>query len=44
MRDMDEDVVYHDMYLVPISLAGIIKKRGRHFKSLSEPGFLDNEL
>jgi hypothetical protein len=27
MGDMAEQVVYHDMYLVPISLAGKIKTR-----------------
>jgi hypothetical protein len=43
MGDMDEEVAYHDAHLVQISLAGIIKKRGRHFKSQSKPSFLENE-
>jgi hypothetical protein len=40
---LGKEVTNHDIYLVPISLAGIIKKPSRNFKNPSEPSCLDNE-
>jgi hypothetical protein len=37
MRNIDEKVMYYKMYLIPILLAGIIKKRGWYFKSRVNP-------
>ena len=44
MRDMDEEVEYHDVHLVHTYIIGRDnKKLERHFKSPSKSSFLDNQ-